>query len=103
MRSTVSIQSGDTIVLGGLISENNQRTRAGLPGLSQIPILGLLFGQDSVKSDRTELLVLITPSVVRNSEDARTVTEEITRKLNVLKTFNELIDTPRSQTYQLLR
>ena len=103
VKSTISIQSGDTIILGGLISEDNQRSKSGLPGLSQIPILGLLFGQTSVKSNRTELLVLITPTVVQNSSDARVVTEEINRKLNVLKTFKKVTETPRSQIEELLR
>lgn len=103
IKSTISVQSGDTIVLGGLISEDNERSKSGLPGLSQIPIVGLLFGQTAVSRDRTELLVLITPTLVRSSGDARGITEELTRKLNVLKTFDELIEEPRSGVRELFR
>src|SRR5690606_38048898 len=56
--------SGETIVLAGLISEGNSRGATGVPGLSRIPVLGGLFGQQGNSKTRDELVVLITPTVV---------------------------------------
>ena len=55
--------------------------QSGIPGLYKIPFLGKLFGQTSDESRRTELIVLLTPRVVRNNNDARKITEEFRRKL----------------------
>ena len=59
-------QDGQTIVIGGLIQENKGRTRSGLPFLSKIPILGYLFGYTDDTFDRTEIILLLTPRVVKN-------------------------------------
>ncbi|MDX1434511.1 MAG: type II secretion system secretin GspD, partial [Gammaproteobacteria bacterium] len=74
--STVAVQSGQTVVLGGLIREQKSLSRSGVPGLYNLPILGPLFGSTSDDQNRTELVVLITPRAVRNSGDAQRVTEE---------------------------
>ena len=85
--STVAVQSGETVVLGGLIRENKNRTESGVPGLSRIPVLGWLFGSDVDSARRTELVVLITPRAVRDSGVARRITEEFRRKMKGLKPF----------------
>lgn len=82
--SSVVVHSGQTIALGGLIQNQANRTKSGLPVLSHIPILGALFGGTSNKFDRRELLVLITPRVVRNREEAQRVTDELRSKIRVL-------------------
>lgn len=79
--SSVAIQDGQTIALGGLIRDNSTRSKSGLPLLSQIPVLGALFGNTDNMDKRTELLVLLTPRVVRNPTDAQNVTEELEQKL----------------------
>ena len=81
IESTVAIQSGQTVALGGLIRDSQSEGRSGLPVLSRIPILGNLFGATSIDNERTELLVLITPRVIRNSNEAQEVTEELRRRL----------------------
>lgn len=85
IHSSVVIQSGQTIALGGLISEDNTKTGSGLPFLSRIPLIGSLFGDKTLNSVRTELLVLITPRVVRNPEESRKVTEELRNKVRAIK------------------
>lgn len=85
IESVVAINSGDTIVLGGLMQNRQSVSESGLPGLRRIPGLGKLFGQTSKDNNRTELLVLITPRVVRNRDDARGITEEFRQKLPQLK------------------
>jgi general secretion pathway protein D len=79
--STVAIQSGQTVTLGGLITDRKTKSSAGIPVLSQIPILGALFGTRARDTARTELLVLITPRVVGNVEEARQVTDELKRRM----------------------
>ena len=74
--SEVAIQSGQTIVLGGLIEDTSRRTDAGVPILSKIPLIGGLFGQQSRGGERSELLVMITPTVITNVEEARAVSRE---------------------------
>jgi len=83
--STVAIQDGQTIALGGLITDNRTRGRSGIPLLQDIPVLGHLFSQDSNNDTRTELLVLITPRVVRDGRSAAAVTAELRDKLTGLK------------------
>jgi len=79
--SKVSIKSGQTVVLGGLIRDNRTEGQSGIPVLYKIPVLGALFGNTDKQVDRTELIVLITPRVVQNSQEAEQVTEEIKRKM----------------------
>lgn len=82
IRSVVSVGNGETIALGGLIRQNKSRTRSGLPILSDIPILGALTSQTSDTVQRTELLILLTPTIVRNIEEARSVTDELRKRLH---------------------
>lgn len=74
--TSIAVQSGDTILLGGLISEDDQTSEDGVPGLSRIPVIGKLFGSTTTSNQRTELIVLITPQVMANSDEARAITEE---------------------------
>jgi general secretion pathway protein D len=76
LTTEVAIQSGQTIVMGGLISENNTQAYSGVPGLGKVPLLGKLFSKRSHDSDRTELIVLITPTVIENPEQAKQLTKE---------------------------
>ncbi|MCK7491827.1 MAG: type II and III secretion system protein [Comamonadaceae bacterium] len=79
--SKVTVKSGQTLVLGGLIRDNRAERQSGFPILYKIPVLGALFGSTDELVDRTELIVLITPRVVENSQEADQVTEEIKRKM----------------------
>ncbi|MDX1483416.1 MAG: type II secretion system secretin GspD [Alphaproteobacteria bacterium] len=82
--STVAVQSGETVALGGLIQETRDRSESGIPGLRDIPGLGFFFGGKSNENVRTELLVLITPQVVRNQREVRRVTEELRKRLRTV-------------------
>ena len=75
--SRVVIQDGQTIGLAGLISDNVSRTNSGIPWLKDIPLLGLFAGTQSNARERTELLVLITPHVVHDQLDARSLTQDL--------------------------
>jgi general secretion pathway protein D len=80
IKSTVAVHDGETVAIGGLISRSTTRGSSGIPLVSEIPVLGGLFGTKNDKIERTELMVLITPHVVENLESARAVTEELRRK-----------------------
>ncbi len=86
--SSVVVGSGETIILGGLFSENVNKTRSGLPFLSRIPILGWLFGQTNNTTTRTELVVLISPRIMRNQVDGRQLTDEFRARLRQLDAFS---------------
>jgi general secretion pathway protein D len=77
LRSIVSVPSGETIALGGLIREADGGGRSGLPFVGDVPVLRELFGVTSQNRRRTELLVLITPRLVQNTEEMRRITEEL--------------------------
>jgi general secretion pathway protein D len=80
----VAVQSGQTVLLGGLIKQNEGTTDTGIPGLNRIPMLGRLFGSTSRDRNRTELIVLITPKVISSSDDARAITDEYQEKFESL-------------------
>ncbi len=82
IESTVAVKDGETIALGGLITKNDNYTKTGIPFLHELPYVGSLFGSTERKDDRTELVVLITPRVVKSKQDARVMTDEFKRKLS---------------------
>ncbi|MDB5944741.1 MAG: ral secretion pathway protein [Ramlibacter sp.] len=75
--SKVAVRSGETIVLGGLIRDNGSDGSSGIPVVHEIPIFGALFGQKIKTQNRTELLVIITPRVVRSDQDARDISRDL--------------------------
>ena len=85
INSTVAVQSGETVVLGGLIRENKSESESGVPGLSKVPVLGFLFGSSNDTSRRTELVVLITPRAVRDPSVSREITEEFRERMESLR------------------
>ena len=86
--SQVAVQSGETVFLGGLISEQTDKGRSGLPYINRIPGIGRLFGSTNNKSFRTETIVMITPTVIENFTDLREVTNDITREFKKVPPIN---------------
>lgn len=81
VRSSVSVASGQTVLLAGLISERQTGGRSGIPVLDQIPVLGDVFSQTSKGKTRTELIIFIRPQIIRDGVDAHFVAEELRTKL----------------------
>jgi general secretion pathway protein D len=82
VRSSVAVASGQTVLLAGLISDSQTKTRTGIPGLDQIPGLGeAVFGQTDKQVKRTELIIFIRPQIIRDGADAHFVAEELRTKL----------------------
>ena len=74
--TTAVVQDGETLVIGGLIGELKRKGRSGIPYLMDIPVIGRFFGTTNEATDRTELIMLITPRVIRNREEAKIVTSD---------------------------
>jgi len=83
--SKVAVRSGEAIVLGGLIKDSSTTGKTGVPLLQDIPIVGNLFGTNSKIGNRTELIVVITPRVVRTDIDIREVSEDLRDRLKGLR------------------
>jgi general secretion pathway protein D len=85
VRSSIAVASGQTVLLGGLISEREDRGRAGVPGLEQVPFVGELFSHNDVTVRRTELVIFIRPQIIRNGIDASRIAEELRTKMRGIR------------------
>jgi general secretion pathway protein D len=83
--STVTVKSGETIILAGLIKDQKSKNNEGLPLLSKIPLLGGLFGTQKWNDDRTELIILITPRVITDTPEAAAITAEYRKRMTGLE------------------
>jgi general secretion pathway protein D len=81
VKSALSVASGQTVLLAGLISETQSLTRSGIPLLEDLPKIGDVFAQNSKSLQRTELIIFIRPQIIRDSVDASVVAEELRSKL----------------------
>lgn len=82
--TSVIVEDGQTVAIGGLIKDSRARDRTGVPWLKDVPGVGPLFGTSDDRNDRTELLVLIQPHVIRNAASAEAATDELSAKLPML-------------------
>jgi len=85
VQTLLAVPTGQTMVMGGLISEDNQNSSKGLPLISRIPIIGGLFGDQSLTNNRTELVLFITPRVVENEADVARIIDDLRRKMDQLE------------------
>jgi general secretion pathway protein D len=92
IHSTVAVTSGQTVLLGGLISEEQDNSKAGIPGISQIKYLGDLLGNTSKSRTRQEIIVFIHPMVVRDGVDQQAITEEFRQRLESMRAPQEFIE-----------
>ena len=86
--TSVTIQDGDTIAIGGIIQESDTVSSAGIPGLHRIPYLGFVFGGKSTTKQRTELVVFITARVIYDTTDMADASDEVRMRL---KKLNKMI------------
>jgi len=89
IQTSVAVHDGESLALGGLIEDSRNVASAGIPYLSKIPILGEAFKSKSKSVGRTELLVLITPRVIRDRNEARQVTDEFRDRLDAVRELLE--------------
>ncbi len=80
------VQDGHTVVIGGLIREDTSVSKVGVPFLNKIPLLGYLFGNTSRQSTRQELIILLTPRVIKSPREAQGITDEYLNNITSKKT-----------------
>ncbi|OFV97943.1 MAG: type II secretion system protein GspD [Acidobacteria bacterium RIFCSPLOWO2_12_FULL_54_10] len=83
------VQDGETIALGGIIQESRTIAKNRIPLLGDIPYVGGLFGHTSTSNQKTELIILLTPTVIRNAAESENAVEELKRKLPGLRKMME--------------
>lgn len=95
VKTETAVQSGDTVMLAGLISDGVTRGSSGFPGLSRVPVIGGLFGRQTSRTDRSEVIVLITPKVVRNPQEVRELTDEYGKRFRAMEPLHRA---PKART-----
>ena len=88
LSSKVAVRSGESIVMGGLIQERGTTSKSGVPILHTLPVVGNLFGSTAKDGARTELIVVITPRVVRTDIDIREVSDDLRDRMKGLKALD---------------
>lgn len=71
VNTTVELADGETLIIAGLLKQTSSKNRAGIPWLSNIPLLGILFSNRSENKDDTELVIFITPKIVEVESNSR--------------------------------
>jgi len=97
LKTEAAVQSGDTVMLAGLISDSVERGASGFPGLSRIPVIGGLFGQQRSAKTRNEVIVLLTPTIIRNPQEARDMTDDYTRRFRAMEPLQKRTRRPGQQ------
>jgi general secretion pathway protein D len=82
--TTVVVQDGDTVLIGGIIDDSITHNRTGVPFIMDVPVVGRIFRSDSDSVTRTELLVTITPYVIRSRQESRQVTDDFSSRIEGL-------------------
>jgi general secretion pathway protein D len=82
VKSSIAVASGQTVLLAGLITETENKQRQGIPLLDQIPGVGDAFSHQTNTRARTELILFIRPTLIRDAVDAHVVAEEMRTKMN---------------------
>lgn len=92
VHSTISVASGQTVLLGGMISEQENKTMDGLPGVRHIAYLGDLFGSTKGSKNRSEIIIFIKPQIIRNGLDAQGVAEEFRSRLETMRGVPSIVN-----------
>ncbi len=89
LKTEAAVQSGQTVMLAGLIDDTVDRGSSGIPGLSRIPVIGGLFGTQHSLKRREETIILITPTIVRNAQEAADLTDEYSRRFRAMEPLQQ--------------
>ena len=87
LSTSMTLRDGQSVLMGGLISEGQSQGGSGVPGLGRIPVVGRLFRADSYQNDRTELVVMVIPYVIADHRQGRELTEQIKSQLELHRRF----------------
>ena len=94
LHTEVAVQTGETIMIAGLIKTEQGKGSNGIPYLSRIPVIGALFGTQNQSNNRQEVLVLITPTVIRDPAEARRLTDEYGERFRGLEPLRKATGKP---------
>ena len=89
LKTEAAVQSGQTVMLAGLIDDQVERGSSGIPGLSRIPVIGGLFGTQKSNKSRSETIILITPTIVRDAQEAADLTDEYSRRFRAMEPLQQ--------------
>jgi len=98
INSSVIVQSGQTVVLGGLVLETTSEGLTGIPGLMKIPLLGKLFSSTSEDVFRTELIITVRPRVVENAREMQQITEELRMRMRQASDYQRAVESNDGST-----
>ncbi|MCE2460426.1 MAG: type II secretion system protein GspD [Pseudomonadales bacterium] len=87
LATSMTLRDGQSVIMGGLISDTQSQGHSGVPGLGRIPVVGRLFRADSFQKDRTELVVMVIPYVIADHRQGRELTEQIKSQLELHRRF----------------
>jgi general secretion pathway protein D len=91
LKTTAIVPTGETVMLAGLIQDGNTKGSSGFPGLSRIPVIGGLFGRQTDNKNRTEVVILLTPTIVRNQQELRDFTDEYTKQFRAMEPIEPVL------------
>jgi general secretion pathway protein D len=86
--TTVMVQSGSTMLLGGLFEDRANNNSSGLPILSSIPVIGGAFGSQGWFSEKTELVLLITPRILNDNEETDGLVDELRKRMRSIEAID---------------
>ena len=87
VQTQITVQDGDTIAIGGIISEANTSGSTGIPGLARLPGVGLLFGSKNYSRSRSELIIFMTPHVILDESDLLEASNELKDRVRKLRKY----------------
>ncbi|MCX5904147.1 MAG: type II secretion system secretin GspD [Proteobacteria bacterium] len=100
-QTSLVVQNGTTIVIGGLIGQETSKTVAGIPFLSGIPLLGYFFSDTKSSKNKTELIMIITPHVVTNINEAEIISQDFRNKVGQIKKLIRKSDEKWLKAYRI--
>ena len=87
VQTQITMQDGDTIAIGGVISENTTSGSSGIPGLNRLPYVGGFFGSKTYSHDRSELILFMTPHVIYDTNDLLEASQELKTRVRKLRKY----------------
>jgi len=98
LKTTAIVPTGETVMLAGLIQDSNSKGSSGFPGLSRLPVIGGLFGKQTSAQGRTEVIILLTPTIVRDQRELLDLTDEYSRQFRAMEPIEPVQVGPKKPT-----
>lgn len=95
--TSLTLRDGGSLLMGGLIAENQSDGETGIPGIAKVPLLGRLFRSDTTQVDRTELIILVIPYVIADHAEGWELTKRVKEQLELHKEYIEKSQAAESQ------